>query len=150
MRKLYKYFKDKYLYLIGIEKSGGFVEHGEKLIKAKRLIPDSVFCIPSDYIYIHISPRIRSESEALFGNTSYYSVKAYYCDQHNYLYTINIPTEDANINRDPKLDQLPSLKKIVSMMHKIRSYRYDNAIMPIYSINQTKNYFNGCSKCFNR
>jgi hypothetical protein len=142
--------------LIGIEKSGVFVNHFEQLVASKRtnfeddtqqtdfnqlatnymnssLIPPQTACLlTDDYIKRHI---IYSESDRPYGRQTYFGRKFFYRTKSGAQIVASIPflhidhekTEFANI------DQYPRLADAMALFDQLVSSRYPDSLAPVVS-----------------
>lgn len=137
MRELCNYFIPKYgLRLVGIEKSGTFVEHAEQITTGPNpaLQPGNVLLLNNSYIYKHILPK--PESDSVYANTSYYSGKLIYCSCSGRTWVVTIPISDSEIIRSPKLEDFKNLSEILYALDKLKCDMYDNALVPIALVNK--------------
>ena len=73
MRELINHLQNELkMYLIGIEKSGPFVEHAQEI--KDKIQPGQAFLLSNHHIYKYIKPGTSDNPEA-YGRTSYYSSK---------------------------------------------------------------------------
>lgn len=123
----------KDLLLLGIEKTGNFVEHF-KLIDTRstgspnRLPPQTLFLLDNDYIRNHIAPGTRQ-----YGDVTYYGRKFFYKSRTGALIcgcTPMLRDEDADLDRvEP--ERFPRLADALTIIDELASARYPNAIIPV-------------------
>jgi hypothetical protein len=143
MRELCNYFIPKYgLKLVGLEKSGTFVEHAEHITTGDTapLKSGNILLLNNKYIYKHILPGPSSEEELnklpAYASTSYYSGKLIYNSCSGRTWVITLPIADSEIIKAPKTDDFKNLPEILNTLDKLKCDMYDNAIVPIALVNQ--------------
>lgn len=148
---------EKYnLYLVGVEKSGAFVEHAHKvsLKEVPSHIEDSKvdskdeittgyvgylkrnnYLIPSnEYIYTYIT--IGNPSYMKYGSTSYYSGKVLFHSKGGQVIVVSIPTEDSNVIMNPTKDKYTNIDVILKNIELLKCDMYDNSLVPIALANK--------------
>ncbi len=143
MRELCNYFIPKYgLKLVGLEKSGTFVEHAEQITKGEQapLRYGNILLLNNNYIYKHILPGPSTDEELkrlpIYANSSYYSGKLIYNSHSGRTWVITIPIADSEIIKSPKIEDYKNLPEILFTLDKLKCDMYDNAIVPIALVNQ--------------
>ncbi len=122
-------------YLVGVEKSGAFVEHA-RLLKKKGLLPPSSFMLlDSDYIQSYIVPR--SNQKGLYGAATYYGAKLFFHTASGKLYVCSFPTSSADVLQAPQPSDYPHLHEILSVLELLESNAYQDALLPIILANDT-------------
>jgi NurA domain len=124
--------------VVGIEKSGTFVDHFDELDKTEEpgaeLFPPRSFLMPSDqYIKSRI---IFSTSSKRYGADTYFGRKVFYKTASGARIVANIPflsDEQDTLANDPAL--YPQLGMTLAVLDKLVSSRYPNALAPIVSAN---------------
>jgi len=134
MRELIKYLFSKHnLYLVGLEKSGAFVEHADEI---KNQIPNgSALLLANKHIYTYILPGDPDNPDPYAG-TSYYSCKVIFKSNDERIYVATIPTLDKNVVLNPKKDDFPNIDIILTNIEKLRCDMYDNSLLPIAVVNK--------------
>ena len=133
MLELVAFLQRKYkLYLVGLEKSGPFVEHAADI--SSKLEASSFLLLDNTYIYSYITPGKASDISRPYANTSYYGQKLIFkaSDESVYVATIPVPALVAF----PKAQNLPGLAIILTNLAKLRCSLYDNAIVPVALANK--------------
>lgn len=148
---------EKYnLYLVGVEKSGAFVEHAYKVslkevpIYAEKLkvenrnehsteyvgyLKRNNYLIPSnEYIYTYIT--IGDSLTMTYGKTSYYSGKVLFHSKEGQVIVISIPTEDPNLILNPTKDKYANINVILKNIELLKCDMYDNSLVPIALANK--------------
>ena len=132
MRQLVGYLQEKSnLYLVGLEKSGAFVEHADQI--ARHMKPGDILLLGNDYIYRHILPG-RPDAMDPYGRSTYYSVKLIFKAELGGVYVATIPTAEAMI--EPERDQIANLDVILHSVQKLRCDMYDSALLPVALVNK--------------
>jgi hypothetical protein len=118
------------LNLVGLEKSGPFVEHAiliEPLLK-----PGQMLVLDNDYIYRYIQPGDPDEQE--FGKNTYYGAKVIFKGAGQDTYVATVPT--ATYKTKPKFTDLFNGAEVLSVTSQLRCSMYDNALVPIVLANR--------------
>lgn len=132
MRTLMNYLSEKYtIYLVGLEKSGAFVEHADEI--ANKLERDSILILDNEYIYRYILPG-RADSSNPYGRTTYYGNKIIYKSSDNYVYVATIPTREALLS--PKKSDLNNIDVILTNLKNLKCDMYDCSLIPIALANK--------------
>jgi len=119
--------------LVGIEKTGAFVEHGKQIA---RFFAPRQFAIPSvDYIVNNIRPgRGRSNRWREFGSDEYYGRHVFYKNASGAMLTLTIPRGDGSPYGagDPCApSEYPQLATALAQLDKMQSSMYSNALFPV-------------------
>ncbi len=148
---------EKYnLYLVGVEKSGAFVEHAYKIslkevpshaeqqvIKDENKNPTEYagylkrnnYLIPSnEYIYTYIT--IGDPLTTIYGETSYYSGKALFHSKDGQVIVVSVPIEDSNVILHPEKDKYSNIDIILKNIELLKCDMYDNSLVPIALANK--------------
>ncbi|MCU0613832.1 MAG: DNA double-strand break repair nuclease NurA [Desulfobacterales bacterium] len=134
MRKLTNFLIDSHnLFLIGLEKSGAFVEHASEI--AVKLEPGSVLLLNNDYIYKYIIPG-KADSSNPYARTSYYGAKLIFKSKDDKVYVATLPTKDANVILNPKKSDFHNIDVILGNVEKLKCDMYDNALFPVALANK--------------
>jgi len=148
---------EKYnLYLVGVEKSGAFVEHAYKV--SLKEVPSHVenskvesteeittgyvgylkrnnYLIPSnEYIYTYIT--IGDPSYMKYGKTFYYGGKVLFHSKGGQIIVVSIPTEDSNVIMNPTKDKYTNIDVILKNIELLKCDMYDNSLVPIALANK--------------
>lgn len=133
MRALATYLYKKHdLFLVGLEKSGAFVEHADEI--KEKLEPNTALLLSNEYIYKYIRPGRSDDSEA-YGRTSYYGAKMIYKSASGRVHVATLPTIDANVVLDPKKSDFPNIDAILTNVDALKCDMYDNALFPVALVN---------------
>lgn len=115
--------------LIGLEKSGPFVEHAALIEEA---IPAGhALVLSSPYIYKHITP---GPPDKDFGRNTYYGAKVIFRGRANDTYVATIPTLEY-VN-SPTLQDLLNGPDVLQTTARLRCSMYDNALLPVVLANR--------------
>lgn len=132
MRKLVNYLFDTHnLYLVGLEKSGAFVEHADEI--ADMLEPGTALVLDNKYIYKYITPGNADESSP-YGGTTYYGQKLIYKSTDKRVYVITIPTR--SVVASPTPNDFPNLDVLLSNVKKLKCDMYDSSLIPVSLVNK--------------
>ncbi|MGI9526111.1 MAG: hypothetical protein ACR2MS_03255 [Weeksellaceae bacterium] len=121
------------LYLVGIEKSGPFVEHAQEI--QNKILPGQAYLLSNQHIYKYIKPGASDNPEA-YGRTSYYSSKIIFKSRDERIYVVTIPTENSDVVLDPKKKDFMNLDTILKYVEELKSDMYDNSLLPIALANK--------------
>ena len=132
MRKLVSFLHSQYcIYLVGLEKSGPFVEHAEQV--SRKISPKQFLLLGNRYIYKYIIPGHATASDP-YGNSSYYGHKVIFKSEHDNVYVATIPSLEAY--REPQIDQYINLKEILNNITALKCDLYYNSLVPIVLANK--------------
>lgn len=132
MRKFIAYLKDKYnIYLVGLEKSGAFVEHAHQL--GEKLETNTVLPLTNDYIYKYILPG-KTDASSAYGNTTYYGNKLIFRTKDKRVYVATVPTKESLLA--PKREDFFNLDIVLSNVSKLGCDMYDSALIPVALANK--------------
>lgn len=132
MRNFVNYLFDKHnLFLVGLEKSGAFVEHAFEI--SELIPPRSALLLNDDYIYKYILPN-RGDRKYIYGYREYYGGKLIFKTKEENIYVATLP------NREPiafphKKD-FKNIDVILLNVEKLRCDMYENALFPIALVNK--------------
>ncbi len=137
MRELISFItnQDIQLNIVGLEKSGAFVEHAKALIKSGFLKKGQYVLLSNDYIYNNILPRNLNQY-ALYGSSTYYGGKLIFCSKEGNVNICTIPIDKYENIKKPSPINFINLDIILSMLEKLKCDMYENAILPIALINK--------------
>jgi len=116
--------------LVGLEKSGPFVEHAALI--EKHLGPGQILLLDNEYIYRHIVPG--DFTEKLFGKNTYYGAKVIFKGEAHDTYVASVPTGD--FKPHPNFDDLYNGADVLRVTSKLRCSMYDNALLPVVLANR--------------
>ena len=132
MRELINFLLKKHnIYMVGLEKSGPFVEHAGEV--TEHLESGSILLLDDQYIYRYIIPG-KADASTPYGRSTYYSHKLIFKTDSGQLHVVSVPTNDP----DWKLpvSDYPNLQALMANVAKLKCDMYDNALMPIACVNK--------------
>lgn len=134
MRALVKYLFEKYdLHLVGVEKSGSFVDHANEI---SELIPPGNILMPdNEYIYNYIIPG-RADNKYPYGMTTYYGNKVIFKSWNERMYVLTIPTKEGDVLTSPSLSDFKNLDTILLNIENLKCDMYENALFPVALVNK--------------
>lgn len=134
MRHLNNYLIEKHdLLLVGLEKSGAFVEHADEI--KDLLDPGQAYLFNNEHIYTYILPG-DPDTAAPYGNTSYYSSKLLFKSREGRMHVVSIPVRNEQIVTNPQRSDFSNLDNILHNIELLRCDMYDNAIVPVALANK--------------
>ncbi len=117
--------------LVGLEKSGAFVDHARDIQKK---MPAGSFLILSDaYIYSYISPSNEDPTRP-YASTSYYGHKIIFKTQSGQMHVISAPVRE--LKKTPLPQDIPNLETILTHIEELHCDMYDSALIPIALANK--------------
>ncbi|MCL5102962.1 MAG: DNA double-strand break repair nuclease NurA [Armatimonadetes bacterium] len=132
MRELVSYLFDHYdLFLVGLEKSGAFVEHADEI--AERLEPGTILVLDNAYIYRYILPG-KPDLDSAYGRTTYYSNKLIFKTTDSHMHVVSLPTTEILAN--PNEHDFRNLRAVLTNVEKLKCDMYDSALVPIALANK--------------
>lgn len=136
MRELISYITSKgiSLNIVGLEKSGAFVEHAKALEEADYLKKGQYILLNNDYIYSHILPK-NSNQDALYGRTTYYGGKVIFFSKEGNINVCTIPIDDYENIKNPTPQNFLNLDIVLTMLEQLKCDMYEDAVLPISLIN---------------
>jgi len=120
-----------YINLVGVEKSGAFVEHADAIRDS--LPPGHALILNSEYIYKYITPGA-GDSERPYAETSYYSSKVIYKAPDGNVYVLTLPTHKPLVS--PLIDELGNFPTVLNAITQLKCHMYDNALVPVALANK--------------
>jgi hypothetical protein len=125
----------KDLLILGIEKTGNFIEHFKQLdVTATgtpdRLRPGTLYLLDNEYIRENIA---YGPTDSLYGKQTYYGRKFFYKTKTKALICGHVPflNKDGLDRSRAEPSQYPRLADILSILDRLGSARYPNAIIPV-------------------
>jgi hypothetical protein len=119
------------IHLVGLEKSGAFVDHARQI--ESRVPLGSALILGDDYIYRYIVPKDQTTAD-VYGRTNYYGRKVIYRTTGGGTHVATIPT--AASMASPTKDDLHSFDTILACVDKLRCDMYDSALFPVALANK--------------
>lgn len=118
------------LLLVGLEKSGAFVEHAAAIQDKMRL--GSYIVVGDSYIRRYIVPG--SDSGTIFGQNTYYGQKVFFRAQGGEMHVTTIPAY--HYTGEPSPAEIPRIDQLLSLVGELRCGMYDNALIPVALANK--------------
>ncbi|WP_267378862.1 hypothetical protein [Bacillus sp. GM_Baccil_2] len=118
--------------LVGIEKSGVFVEHAFQI--ESKLDKGTAVMLGNEYIYGNILPGKGNNDP--YANTSYYSGKLIYKTELGQMFVITVPTTSADVYLNPDKSYYMNIDYVLMNLPKLKCDMYDNALFPIALANK--------------
>ena len=139
MRNLCNYLrKDKNVFLVGVEKSGPFVEHAREICSPTQgniTLPNGGYILLSNnYIYKYIVPG--NPMKMHYGSTSYYGGKVIFHSEDGQVLVLTVPIPDKESILDPQKENYTNLEIIMHNIQKLKCDMYDDAIIPVALANK--------------
>ena len=132
MRKLITFLHQQHaIYLVGLEKSGSFVEHAEQV--SKKLLPKQILLLGNKYIYKYIIPGQASNNQP-YASSSYYSHKLIFKSEHSNVYIATIPNTQAQV--EPQINDYIHIHEVLYNITALKCDLYYNSLVPIVLANK--------------
>lgn len=123
--------EDPCINMVGIEKSGAFVDHAHEI--KNKLKPGQALILDNDYIYKYIVPGT-ADPDRPYGSTTYYGNKIIYRTPDDCLYVLTLPT--TRLTGKPAIADFPGFDTILSNVAHLKCDMYDDALIPIALVNK--------------
>lgn len=139
MRNLCRYLNDNYhIFLVGIEKSGPFVDHANEIAfnpKDAPILKQGAYTLLSNqYIYKYIT--LGDSSNMHYGSTSYYGGKVIFHTHDNQVIVLTVPTPSKESILAPIKQNYMNLDIVLLNLEKLRCHMYDDSVIPIALANK--------------
>ncbi len=149
MRNLCDFFKkSSNLFLVGLEKSGAFVDHAQAIClpkhKVEILKQGQYILLSNHYIYKYIKPG--DANKMTYGITDYYGGKVIFYSYDGQVIVLTVPVPNKTAIKNPIKDDYYNLEVIMLNIQKLRCDMYDDAIVPIALANKLVSLANHPSK----
>lgn len=132
MRELMTYLNQHHaIYLVGLEKSGSFVEHAVQA--SKKMLPKQMLLLGNSYIYKYIIPGNGRDNEP-YASSSYYGHKLIFKSEHNNVYVATIPNTQAMV--EPQMSDYISINEILYNITALKCDLYYNSLVPVVMANK--------------
>jgi hypothetical protein len=119
------------LFLVGLEKSGAFVEHAQEIKDS--LDSGSIVLLSNDYIYDYILPG-QGNRERAYGSTTNYGHKIIFKTRRGQMHVVSIPCESLKLNPGPS--HLKNLSVLLTNVEQLHCDMYDSALFPVALVNK--------------
>jgi hypothetical protein len=116
--------------VVGLEKSGAFVEHAAAI--QDRIRPGSYFVLGDSYIRKYVVPG--GDAGAIYGQNTYYGQKVFFRAASGEMHVATIPA--MNYMAEPKGSDIPHLNEILALVGELHCSMYDNALIPVALANK--------------
>jgi hypothetical protein len=134
MRALCTFLQENHnLYLVGLEKSGAFVDHAGAI--SNKLKANQVFVPNNKYIYKYILPGEEDERRPYAGST-YYGAKVILKASSGGVYVASIPVKNHDFVNYPDKKHLHNIDIILNNIQQLKSDMFDNALFPVAIVNK--------------
>ena len=132
MRKLMTFLNQKYaIYLVGLEKSGSFVEHAVQI--SKKMSEKQMLLLGNRYIYKYIIPGNGRDSEP-YASSSYYGHKVIFKSEYSNVYVATIPNSQALV--EPQISDYININEILYNITALKCDLYYNSLVPVVIANK--------------
>lgn len=149
MRELCNYLSgNETLFLVGLEKSGAFVEHAHEISLPKEgkviLNKGHFLLLSNEYIYKYIVPGDHNNMH--YGSTSYYGGKVIYHSADGQVIVLSVPVSSKEVIKSPELNLYRNLEITLVNIQKLKCDMYDDSIIPVALANKLVSLANHPSK----
>jgi hypothetical protein len=132
MKKLITFLNKNYgIYLVGLEKSGPFVEHASRI--CTKLEMNQTILLGNKYIYKYIIPGHAGRG-APYGQSTYYGHKIIYKSQFGNVYVATVPC--LGIKREPDVNDYINVEVILANISALKCDLYYNSLVPVVMANK--------------
>lgn len=114
--------------LVGIEKSGPFVEHA--FFIQEKLEKNHYYILDTEYIGKYIAP----SSQDPYGENTYYGSKVIYKTEEGDILVLSIPVNE--YLSKPQRENFSNIDVVLSVLSKLKCNMYENSVVPIALINK--------------
>ena len=149
MRELCNWLKhNTSLFLVGLEKSGPFVDHAREIASPQKKDPilqcGEYLLLSNEYIYKYIVPG--DSSRMHYGSSSYYGGKVIFHSEHDQVLVLTVPVPDKDSILDPEKEDYANLEEVLVSIQKLKCDMYDDTTVPIAFANKLVSLANHPSK----
>jgi len=132
MSDLVGWLQERYdLLLMGLEKSGAFVEHAHEI--REKLKPGDILLLSNEYIYHYILPG-QGDVSRPYGSTTNYGHKLIFKTRRGQMQVISVPVKELVLN--PKAVNLKNLDILLLNVEQLHCDMYDSALFPVALVNK--------------
>ncbi|MGH7282910.1 MAG: NurA domain-containing protein [Polyangiaceae bacterium] len=117
--------------LVGLEKSGAFVEHAAQIETA--FGPRQALVLNNEYIRTYIVPGDPTSTQP-YGENMYFGGKIIFKGEASEMYVATVPLGE--FKRTPSLTDFYNLGDVLRTTSRLRCSMYDNALMPVALVNR--------------
>jgi len=133
--------KKSYINLVGLEKSGMFIEH---LVNMEDKINDNTLIIPN---LSYIKKYITGDTVSVFGENTYFGIKMIYKYDNSLSFIVDFPLPCILQNNNkckkyidyikaPKANDFLNLKTVIQILCELRCDMYNKSFIPVALINK--------------
>lgn len=132
MRKLITFLNQNHaIYIVGLEKSGSFVEHAEQV--SKKMLPKQILLLGNKYICKYIIPG-QERNNKPYASSSYYSHKLIFKSELSNVYVATIPNTKALA--EPQIKDYIHIHEVLHNITALKCDLYYNSLVPIVLANK--------------
>lgn len=124
-------FDDYNILLVGLEKSGAFVDRAQEI--QNKLEPGQALVLTDDYIYRYIKPG-GGDPDFPYAHTSNYGHKVIFKTRAGQMYVLSVPVRE--LKKSPPARDLPNLQVILNNIESLHCDMYDSALFPVALVNK--------------
>lgn len=120
------------LLLIGVEKTGQFVEHAAVI--SELIEPGHVMALPGDYIATHVTGR--TAQRGVYGQANFYGRRFFYRRHDGHMLVVTVPARAgvAPWSKNAISEQwasYPALPTMLALLEELRSDQFPGAVQPL-------------------
>ncbi len=116
--------------LVGLEKSGAFVEHAATI--QERLPAGSYLVVGDNYIRKYIVPG--GDGSTSYGQNTYYGQKVIFRAKTGEMHVATVPATE--YTGSPMPESIPHLDQVLGLVGELKCSMYDNALIPVALANK--------------
>jgi hypothetical protein len=132
MRRLVSFLNQHHaIYLVGLEKSGSFVEHAE--LVSKKMLYKQMLLLGNKYIYKYIIPG-QANNNKPYASSSYYGHKLIFKSEHGNVYVATLPYIEAKV--EPSMSDYINIHEVLFNITALKCDLYYNSLVPIVLANK--------------
>lgn len=121
--------KDNYVNIVGLEKSGPFVEHAFYI--QEKLERNHFYILDDAYIKKYIIPQ---NTDRVYGHNTYYGWKIIFKTSSSDILVLSLPIKE--YCGKPCKEDFGNINGVLNILSKMRCNMYDNSIVPLALINK--------------
>lgn len=123
--------KEHDLFLVGLEKSGAFVEHAQEV--KDKLRPGEVMLLNNEYIYKYILPG-QGDGNRPYGSTTNYGHKLIFKTPKGQMHVVSVPIRSLELT--PRASDLKNLPVLLTNVEQLHCDMYNSALFPVALVNK--------------
>lgn len=136
-----KSLKDNIVYvnIVGLEKSGYFVEHLKNIEKSENKLKENSILLPN---LAYIKRFITGENKSVFGKNTYFGIKMFVKKNSDLCFVLDVAIPfgiESNYEeyiQNPNLDDFLNLQNILHILLSLKCDLYDSSFIPVAVINK--------------